>query len=317
MASDSVSNKVMANQAPETNVVTGALSYTGKHITQRLLALGKQVMTLTGHPRRPNPFGRRVSVATYAFDDPSKLVGSLEGATTLYNTYWVRFPYGGMTFEKAVENSIALIRAAEEAGLRRIVQISITHASEGSPFPYFRGKGLVDKAIQNSKLSYAILRPTVLFGHDDILINNIAWFLRRFPVFGIFGSGKYLVQPVHVEDLAELAVQAGHREDNLIMDVAGPETYTFEDLVRVVARSVRSKARIIHLRPRLAFLLIKLLGYLLHDVVLTWEEVQGLMANLLASDGPPTAPTHFSQWLDEHAGKIGKRYASELARHYR
>lgn len=307
----------MAPQAPELNVVTGAFSFTGKFITQRLLALGKQVRTLTGHPHRPHPFGDQVSVAPYAFDHFSELVRSLEGATTLYNTYWVRFPYGGMTFEKAVANSVILIRAAEEAGIRRMVHISITHASEASPFPYFKGKGLVEKAIRDSRLSYAILRPTVIFGHEDILINNIAYFLRRFPVFGVFGTGDYLVQPVYVEDVAELAIRAGHQEGNLMLDAVGPETYPFEGLVRLIARKVHSPARIIHLEPRLAFFFIKLLGYLVHDVVLTWEEVQGLMANLLVSEGPPTAPTRLSRWLEQHADQVGIRYVSELARHYR
>lgn len=308
--------KAMAPQAPELNVVTGALSYTGKYITQRLLALGQQVKTLTGHPHRPNPFGERVSVVPYVFDHPSELVRSLEGATTLYNTYWVRFPYGGMTYEKAVANSLTLIRAAEEAGIRRIVHLSITHASEASPFPYFRGKGLVEQAIRESGLSYAILRPTVIFGHEDILINNIAYFLRRFPVFAVFGLGDYLVQPVYVEDVADLAVRASHQEGNLTMDAVGPEAYTFQGLVRLIAQKVHSRARIIHLPPRLAFLLIKVLGYLVHDVVLTWEEVQGLMANLLVSNGPSTAPTRLSQWLEQHADRVGTRYASELARHY-
>lgn len=256
----------MAPQASELNVVTGALSYTGKYITRRLPSMGKRVKTLTGHLHRPNPFGDQVRVAPYHFDSPPELIRNLEGATTLYNTYWVRFPYGGMTFEKAVANSLTLIRAAEEAGIRRIVHLSITHALEESPFPYFRGKGLVEQAIRKSGLSYAILRPAVIFGHEDILINNIAYFLRRFPVFAVFGLGDYLVQPVYVEDVADLAVRASHQEGNLTMDAVGPETYTFQGLVRLIAQKVQSQARIIYLEPRLAFLLIKLLGYLVHDV---------------------------------------------------
>src|SRR5713226_1616242 len=195
--------------APEINVITGAFSYTGKYITRRLLAMGKQVRTLTGHPNRPNPFGDQVSVFPFNFDKPGELVKSLQGATTLYNTYWIRFAHGSVTFDKAVENTKTLIKAAEEAGMQRIVHVSITNPAQTSRLPYFRGKAILEQAIMDSRLSYAIIRPTVIFGIEDILINNIAWLLRRFLVFPIFGSGKYRLQPIYVEDMADLVIDAG------------------------------------------------------------------------------------------------------------
>ncbi|GFP42851.1 hypothetical protein HKBW3C_01975 [Candidatus Hakubella thermalkaliphila] len=170
-------------ETPELNVVTGAFGYTGKYITRKLLSMGKRVRTLTGHPARQNPFGDQVSIFPFNFDKPSQLVKSLQGAITLYNTYWVRFSQGQITFDKAIQNTKTLIQAAQEAGVRKIVHLSITNASEESSLPYFRGKRLLEKAIMHSKLSYAIIRPTVIFGSEDILINNIAWLLREFPVF--------------------------------------------------------------------------------------------------------------------------------------
>jgi NADH dehydrogenase len=298
------------------DVVTGSFGYTGKYITQRLLSMGKRVRTLTGHPNRQNPFGDQVSVYPFNFDNPSGLMKSLEGVTTLYNTYWVRFSYGQVTFDKAVENTKTLIKAAEEAGVRRIVHLSITNASEESPFPYFRGKGLVEKAIIHSKLSYAIIRPTLIFGPEDILINNIAWLLRRFPIFTIPGSGDYRLQPVFVEDVAEIAVSAGCKDDNIIIDAVGPEIYTFDEMVRLIAEKIHSRARIIHVRPGLALLLARLIGYALNDVVLTREEVEGLMASLLVSDRPPTGQKRLSDWLDQNVDSVGSKYASELSRHY-
>src|SRR5439155_7954939 len=128
----------------------GAFGYTGKYIARRLLAMGRRVLTLTGHPDRPNPFGELVSVAPFRFEQPEALAETLRGASVLYNTYWVRFSRGGVTFEKAVENSRVLIRAAEAAGVRRIVHVSITHASEDSPLGYFRGKGQIEAAIASA-----------------------------------------------------------------------------------------------------------------------------------------------------------------------
>ncbi|MBI4493667.1 MAG: NAD(P)H-binding protein [Chloroflexi bacterium] len=301
----------------ELDVVTGASGYTGKYIARRLLGMGRSVRTLTGHPQRPNPFGLQVEVAPYNFDQPDELVRSLQGAHTLYNTYWVRFPRGQVTFERAVANTLTLLRAAEAAGVRRIVHVSITSASEDSALPYFKGKGVLEQAIVRSKLSYAILRPTVIFGLEGILINNIAWLLRRCPVFAIPGSGQYLVQPVCVEDVAELAVDAAQRDEHLALDAVGPETYTYEELVRLIARKVRSRARMVYLSPEVVLGLSRLIGFAVNDVVLTRDEVEGLMANLLVSQGPPTGKTRLSDWLDQHADRIGRGYASELGRHYR
>lgn len=300
----------------EFHVVTGAFGYTGKYITQRLLSLGKKVRTITGHPNRPNPFGDKVSISPFNFDNPAELVKSLRGAVTLYNTYWVRFSYKQVTFDKAVENTKTLMKAAEEAGVRRMVHVSITNASESSPFPYFRGKGILEKAICQSGMSYAIIRPTVLFGHEDILINNIAWLLRRFPLFAILGSGNYKLQPVFVEDVAELAVKAGQYEENMIMDAVGPEIYAFHDMIQLITEKIHSKAKILYLRPELALFFSRLVGYLVNDVILTRDEVYGLMSNLLVSVNPPTGRTRLSDWLADNAERIGVTYASELGRHY-
>jgi len=304
-------------ESPSLSAVTGAFGFTGKYITQRLLSMGMPVRTLTGHPNRPNNFGNEVDVAPLDFDNRAQLVSSLQGAEVLYNTYWIRFTRGRVTFDQAVTNTTTLIRAAEEAGLRRIVHISITNASVDSNLPYFRGKALAEEAVVKSRLSHAILRPALLFGKEDILVNNIAWFLRRFPLFPVFGSGSYRVRPVLVEDLAELAVSAAQQSGDLALDAVGPETMTFEELVRLIAASVGSRARILHLNPGLALLLSRLTGYLVQDVVLTRDEIKGLMEELLVTQGPATGQTRLSEWLVHNAGTLGAGYSSELRRHYR
>jgi len=304
-------------ETKELNVVTGAFSFTGSYIAQRLLSMGESVRTLTNRPDDENPFGPQVEALPLNFDKPGELTDSLRGARTLYNTYWIRFPHGRVSFDRAVENSRTLIRAAEEAGIRRIVHMGITNPSADSALPYFRGKALVEEAITRSKLSYAIVRPTVIFGTEGILINNIAWLLRRFPVFAVPGSGDYRIQPVFVEDVAEIAVSAGHQDDNAIMDAVGPETFTFNELVRLIASRINSRARIVHIRPRLAYSLARLIGGAVRDVVITRDEIDGLMSNLLISKGGPTAPTRFSLWLGQNADKVGRRYISGLERRYR
>jgi NADH dehydrogenase len=299
------------------DVVTGAFGYTGKYITERLLAAGRSVRTITGHPDRSNPFSGRVAASPFNFDRPARLVESLCGVDVLFNTYWVRFARGGATFEVAVENTMTLIRAAKEAGVRKIVHISITNPSDDSPLPYFRGKAILEKAVVDSGLAYDIIRPTVIFGREGILINNIAWVLGRFPVFAIPGDGEYRLQPVFVEDVADMAVRAARETDSSVFDAVGPETFTFNDLVRLIAEKTGSRAKIIHVPAGPALLASRLIGLAVHDVVLTRDEVEGLTSNLLISDSPPTGSTRLSDWLTENAAILGARYASELSRHYR
>lgn len=299
------------------NVVTGAFGYTGRYITRRLLAMGERVRTLTGHPDRPDPLRGQIEVKPFTFDRPAELVRSLQGASTLYNTYWVRFEYGAVTFEGAVRNTLALFRAAAEAGVGRIVHVSITGASAASPLPYFRGKARLEEALMGSGLGYVIVRPTVIFGREDILINNIAWILRRFPVFAVPGDGRYRLQPVYVDDVAAIAVEVGHETADVAIDAAGPETFAYEDLVRLIADIVGRRVRIGHARPALALLASRIFGTLLGDVLLTRDEITGLMAGLLISSGPSTGPTRLSRWLGENTATLGRRYASELERHYR
>src|SRR5438105_14902605 len=226
-------------------VMTGAFSYTGNDATQLLLSRGYEIRTLTYHPKRQNPFGERVQVLPYNFAHPDQLTQTLCGASTLINTYWVRFPRGESTFESAVQNTRTLITAAKDAGVRRIVHVSIANPSAESSLGYYRGKAQLEQAVIESGLSYAILRPTVIFRLEDILINNIAWFVRRFPVFGIRGDGRYSIRPVYVEDMARLIADAVDQSGNTVLDAVGPETFTFEELVRLIAGRVGHSVRLV------------------------------------------------------------------------
>ncbi len=301
----------------EVNVITGAFSYTGKYITRRLLTMGKEIRTLTGHPDRPNLFGEQIQVFPFDFENPGALVKSLQGATTLYNTYWIRFSHGTLNFDTAVRNTLTLFNAAKEAGIQRIVHVSITNPAETSRLPYFRGKAILERELMRSGLSYAIIRPTVIFGNEDILINNIAWLLRHFPIFPIFGSGQYRLQPIYIEDMADLVVEAGQLSNTVVFDAVGPDIFTFEQLVRLIAEKLHRRVGLIHVHQGLAFYLAKLLEPFVGDVLITRDEIAGLMADLLISRQSPTGHTHLGDWLEENAQRVGTKYASELQRHYR
>jgi len=298
------------------HAVTGAFGYSGREIARLLLARGERVRTLTGHPDRPDPFGGSVEVRSLRFEHPAVLREALRGVEVLYNTYWIRFERGPATFERAVENSLALLRAAREVGVRRVVHVSITNPSEASPLPYFRGKAHVERALRESGLTHAILRPAVFFGGRDVLVNNVAWLLRRLPFFGIV-PGAYGLRPVHVEDLAALAVAQGASREDATLDAVGPESFTFEALVRLVARAIGSRARLLPVPPGLVLAASRAVGALVRDVPLTAQEIAGLRAGLLESPAPTSGPTRLSDWLGENARTLGTEWASELGRHFR
>lgn len=296
--------------------VTGAFSYTGRYITRRLLDLGYPVITLTGHPNRPHPFGDQVTAFPYNFDRPEDLVASLTGIDTLYNTYWVRFDRGEISFQRAIANTRLLIQAARDAGVRRLVHISVTNPPPDSRFPYFQGKYLLEQAVRNSELSYAIIRPTLVYAREDILVNNIVYLLRRLPVFAIPGNGSYRLQPIFATDLAKITVQAGQAAEDIVWDAAGPDIFTYDHFVRLIAGAVMRKVGFIHLPPGVAFTASRVIGFVLKDMLITRHEIDGLMAELLVSKEPPRGKTHFPDWLKENADFLGMHYASELERHF-
>jgi uncharacterized protein YbjT (DUF2867 family) len=296
--------------------VTGAFGYSGKAIASLLLEEGRPVRNLTGHPGRPDPFGGRVEVVPLPLDDPRGLRRSLEGVEVLYNTYWVRFPRGATTHEEAVRRSRDLFRAARDAGVRRIVHVSVTNPSAGSRLSYFRGKAEVEAALVETGISRAILRPAVFFGQRDVLLNNIAWVARRLPWIGV-PAGDFRVQPIHVDDFALLAVEAAAGAGNVVLDAVGPEAPTYRELVAEVARAVGRNPRIVDVPRWAVHGAARLLGLCTGDVVLTRDEVDGLAEDLLVSRGPPTGATRLSRWLSMEAPTLGTRWASELERHYR
>jgi len=303
--------------AVQIQAVTGAFGFSGRYIARRLLDAGHQVITLTNSLYRPDPFGETIPAYPLCFDRSERLENFLANVSVLYNTYFVRFNYRGkvsFTYADAVRNSGVLFRAAKRAGVQRVVHISITNASEHSDLEYFRSKARIELLLMDSGLSYSILRPAVLFGDEGILINNIAWLLRRFPVFGVFGDGSYRLRPIYVDDLARLAVEKGKETENSVMDAVGPEIFTYRELVETIGRAIGKPRPIISIPPLIGFLASRVIGGVLHDRLVTRDEIEGLMADLLYVDSPPFGNTALSEWAVKNASWLGTGYFSEIAR---
>jgi uncharacterized protein YbjT (DUF2867 family) len=297
------------------DVVTGAFSFTGRHIAERLLAQGRSVRTLTRTPPAPgHPLAGRVAWAPFRFDD--SLLESLRGTDTLYNTYWVRFERGDVTFARAVANTGVLFGAAAAAGVRRVVHVSAANPDERSPFAYFRGKARTEALLRSSGLSHAIVRPTLVFGPGDILVNNVAWAMRHVPLFLVPGTGRYEVQPVSVYDVAGIALDAGTGADDVVLDAAGKQRWTYEEFVRLIRAAVCGRARIARAPFWIALATARVAGLPLRDVVVTRDELGMLRTGLLVSHERPLGRDRFDEWLTANGAELGRRYTSELRRHF-
>jgi NADH dehydrogenase len=305
----------------EIHVVTGAFGYSGRWITKELLSRGKRVRTLTNAIGRDDPFKGRIEVLPIDFSNHDSLVSSLEGAKVLYNTYWVRYKdrKGGYAHDLAVENLRKLFIAAEEAGVDRVVHFSVAHPHKAPDWSYFRGKVEVERILTDSSLSYAILRPTVFFGGErDVLINNMAWLIRKFPIFGVFGFGDYPIQPIHIADVARIAVNQGESSVNNILDVAGPEIYSYREYVSLLAKSLGVRRMIVPVPPIIAWLVGKIVGIILQDRVITKAEIRGLMQGLMSTDEKPLGTILFSEWVASNGSNLGKKYHNDMKeRRYR
>jgi uncharacterized protein YbjT (DUF2867 family) len=296
--------------------VTGAFGFTGRAIAEALLARGDRVVTLTRRTPGEDPLASRLTVVPLAFDRPADLAEALRGVDTLFNTYWIRFPRGSATFERAVVDSAVLFAAARRAGVRRIVHISVAGASPSAPTPYIRAKGQLEGMLRSSGLDWAIVRPTLTYGPNDILVNNLAWSLRRLPVYGVPGDGRYPIQPVHVEDVARICLDVAEGRSGAIVDAAGPETLPFREVVAIVRSAVRSRSLVVGMPHWAVLAASRLLGRVVRDVVLTRDEILELTSGWLTSKDPPRGRIRFSDWAPANGHLLGHRWSSELARNY-
>jgi nucleoside-diphosphate-sugar epimerase len=299
------------------DIVTGAFSYSGAAIARELLQRGHDVRTLTGHPERA-PAGSPIDSHPLDFGDAQQLTSSMAGAHTLYNTYWVRFAHGHVSHELAVANSKVLFAAARAAGVRRIVHVSITHPSLTSADSYFRGKAEVEQALAGCGVPFAVARPAVLFGGDGVLVNNIAWLLRRLPVFAIGGRGEYRLRPIHIDDLARLCADLGASADPaVIVDAVGPQSLTFRQMVAEIRDAVGSRSVIVPVPGAVIPAMAAVLNLVLRDTLLTADEYASMAAGRADSAGPATGEVVFTDWVRAHGDELGRRYANELDRHFR
>ena len=175
----------------------------------------------------------------------------------------------------------------------------------------------IDRVLSSDLSKPTSTSPVALVSSDiEVFPTDISTMVMRYyklpqglnPTSG----AKSVDQPKFGYSTAVAGVEAG-----VLLDAIGPDIFTFTELVQLIRQHTGSRCNLIHLPPTIPLLLAQVIGLFVGDVVLTHDEVRGLMSDLLISDQAPSGKTRLSDWLHQNKGWVGKQYASELSRHYR
>jgi len=311
-----------------TAAITGANSYTGRYISKILLAstdTNFKIRNLTNSPNRKHDLGEKAfETMPLAYHDTSQMAKILEGTDVLFNTYWVRYnDYKGITREQSIQNSKNIVDAAKMAGVKKIVYSSHTQTSLDSPLQYIRGKAEVEQYIRESGLEYGFVKPCCIFGDtpdESIVINNISYFMRTFPVFPVSGdASSYHLQPVHVRDLAELMVDCATDPAKTSHEVdAVGHKFTVNELLTTIKDTLGLRRLIVnHVPIDVCYYGTKPIDLIFNDKFIERDDLLLMSSGITCSLEPPTGKRKLTDFLEKYKDTIGRRYISSNARYYK
>ena len=261
--------------------------FVGRRVVRHLREFGTRVRVVSRHRGRAEDDGVEQIVAD-AHDERS-VAAAVAGADGVVNAISLYVQHGSDTFHSVhVEAAGKIARAARQAGIRRFVHISGIGANTASPSPYIRSRGDGEAAVQTAFPGAVIVRPAVMFAADDAFLATILRLLRSLPGYPIFGEGRTRLQPVYADDVAAAIAQILRQGQKPypVYELAGPRVYSYEELLRTIAR-------IAGLRPvlmRMPFALWDVLGGLaemLPQPPFTRNQVELMKIDTTASENLP------------------------------
>lgn len=219
--------------------VTGGTGLVGSHVARELLALGGVVVLVSRHPAlslRSDP--RIISVAA-SIDDDNALRDAFDGCDAVIHCAGINRELGTQTYKRVhVDGTRAVVRAAQRAGVRHVSLVSFLRARPACGSAYHESKWAAEEIVRGAGLSYTIVKPGVIFGRGDHMLDHLSRAFHTFPIFGLVGfSSKRRLRPVAVEDVARILAVAAtdHRLEDRTVPVLGPEELTLAAAVRRVA----------------------------------------------------------------------------------
>lgn len=235
--------------------VTGGTGFVGQALIRHLVETGRPVRTLIRpSPHSPNlPRGVSVDVAVSSITDERGLRAAMVGVDTIYHlasAEWIGAR--ASLLETDIQGTQAVVRAAVDAGVKRIFYVSHLGADRASAYPVLKAKAIAEEFIRRSGLDFTILRSAIVFGPHDGLTTGLARILQSIPFFFLMpGNGTTLLQPMWIEDLVTCLVWAleDAETSNHTIEVGGPEYLTFDQVVHLVMQAIGVRRRIINMRP--------------------------------------------------------------------
>lgn len=227
--------------------MTGATGFVGSHVVQKLLRRDHDVRILSRHPETTGWLrDRGVEVVAGDLEDQASLRGLVAAADAVVHLVGIIVEVGAQTYQRVhVEGTSHVVGAAREAGVHRFVHMSALGARPNPEATrYHRTKAAAEDVVRTSGLSHAILRPSLIAGAGSPPLKMMVDMLRLSPVIPIIGDGKYQLQPVDAEDVAEVFAVAVERHDlQGTFDIAGLEPLTYHQMLNQLEQALGVKRR--------------------------------------------------------------------------
>jgi len=269
-------------------LLTGATGNVGSALLRRLTADGERVRCLVRDPRRLGPERVRVQIALGDLSDPGSFRNAMRGVkTVIHLAAAIRDQPRGSIEELNGVATYRLVHAAERAGVERFVFFSAMGASLHAPMRFFRAKALAEDAVQDSSVPSTVFAPSIVYSPHDYWVGLMER-LTLLPAVPISGSGRAAYQPIWAEDVVDCVVAALGRDGDAAerYELAGPETLTYDDVARVVLRSLGRRRRLLHVPLPLVRTTLKGVQAVMGAASpATWDEVELMEAPMTSATG--------------------------------
>jgi uncharacterized protein YbjT (DUF2867 family) len=271
-------------------LLTGSTGLVGGALLERLLAAGEDVRCLVRDPRRLGPNRVRVQITMGNLANPFSVRQAVRGVESVVHlAATIRDQPGGSIEELNALATIRLLREARQAGARRFVFFGAVGATETSPARFFRAKALAERAVLGSGLDATVLAPSIVYAPDDPWL-TLLHRLSLLPWMPVSGSGEAAYQPIWAEDVAASAERALRNGPGGRYELAGPETLTYEQIVRLALDAWGRTRPLIHVPLPLVRRALRILESLSGEAAFaTWEEAQLLDIPMTTTSGTDDA----------------------------
>jgi len=266
-------------------LLTGATGVVGSALLDELLAEGREVRCMVRDPKHLGTNRVRVQLSLSDLSDPRGLRHAVRGAdTVIHLAAAIRDQPPRRLEEINALGTYRLLKAAEQAGVRRFIFFSAIGATLHQRTRFFRSKALAEDMVETADIETSILAPSIVYDRDDPWVTLMRR-LALLPLVPISGSGRAAFEPIWARDAARAAIAAIEAEPGR-HELAGPERFTYNQIARLIGASAGRSRPLVHLPLGLVRRgLIALRRIAGERAFATWEEAELMEVPMLARHG--------------------------------